>query len=58
MPLGNVLGEFTGKATSVKISELGGGKGDWRLTPPERPRANKCRGRLARWSSKGCLVIR
>ncbi len=26
MPLGNVLGEFVGKVTSVRISELGGGQ--------------------------------
>lgn len=26
MPLGNVLGEFTGKVTSVRISDLGGGQ--------------------------------
>jgi hypothetical protein len=26
MPLGNVLGEFVGKATSVRISDLGGGQ--------------------------------
>ena len=26
MPLGNVLGEFVGKATSVRITDLGGGQ--------------------------------
>jgi len=26
MPLGNVLGEFAGKATSVRITDLGGGQ--------------------------------